>query len=482
MKKILLSIAVLGGLSANAQLPNGSIAPDFTLTDINGVDHNLYTYLDQGKTVFIDVSATWCGPCWAFHETGALDDLWTNHGPAGAQGVSAGTTDDVIVLFIEGDGTTTSDELHGGAGSQGDWVTGVDHPIIDPSAAIVGAFNDDYAIGYFPTIYRICPNRIIDEVGQQSASALYSTVGDCPAPASNPVDVRALTYEGAPNVCGPATYTPSIKIQNNGTTPLTDATVTITLSGATVSTGTYSGSLATYGVATVTCTPIANFSGGNLVITVTSTGDADVANGNMSQNIVGAIETSSRILFTMLTDAYASEIGWNIKNSSNSIVPGTVDPTLANNTTYNFTYDMTALGCYTFNVTDSYGDGIVPTGTINVRDHNGVVIFNDPDYGEGASIPFKVTSMVSTASIDENENVEMNVYPNPSNGVININSEKLNNYKTVELVDHSGRTLATWEINATSMKIDVDAFANGNYMLVFKGDNGKTNQKIQINK
>ena len=43
--------------SVNAQLSNGTIAPDFTLTDMNGYEHSLYQdYLDQGYTVFIDFS------------------------------------------------------------------------------------------------------------------------------------------------------------------------------------------------------------------------------------------------------------------------------------------------------------------------------------------------------------------------------------------------------------------------------------------
>ncbi len=59
MKKMLLSLLALVSFStANAQLPDGVIAPDFTLTDINGTPHNLYNYLAAGKRVYIDVSAT----------------------------------------------------------------------------------------------------------------------------------------------------------------------------------------------------------------------------------------------------------------------------------------------------------------------------------------------------------------------------------------------------------------------------------------
>ena len=41
----------------------------------------------------------------------ALEDLWMNHGKAGEPGVSASTTDDVIVIYVEGDNSTTLADL-----------------------------------------------------------------------------------------------------------------------------------------------------------------------------------------------------------------------------------------------------------------------------------------------------------------------------------------------------------------------------------
>ena len=59
MKHIYAALtALLLTFSAAAQLPDGSIAPDFTATDLNGVEHNLYSLLDEGKKVIIDFSAT----------------------------------------------------------------------------------------------------------------------------------------------------------------------------------------------------------------------------------------------------------------------------------------------------------------------------------------------------------------------------------------------------------------------------------------
>ena len=129
-KHLLITLITLFSFqSVFSQLPNGSIAPDFTLTDIHGSTHTLYDYTDQGYTVFIDFSAVWCGPCWSYHTSGALQNLYINHGPSGMPNVSATTTDDVMVFFIEGDGSSLA-QLNGGSGSVGDWVTGTPYPII----------------------------------------------------------------------------------------------------------------------------------------------------------------------------------------------------------------------------------------------------------------------------------------------------------------------------------------------------------------
>ena len=78
--------------TSKAQLVDGSIAPDWTFTDINGNSQHLYHYLDSGYTVVFNVCVTWCGPCWAYHTGGALKDLYINHGPIGYPGVSASST------------------------------------------------------------------------------------------------------------------------------------------------------------------------------------------------------------------------------------------------------------------------------------------------------------------------------------------------------------------------------------------------------
>ena len=148
MKKTITSIAMCLALG-NSIAQIGATAPDFTVTDINGTSHNLYTILNSGKVVVLDVSATWCGPCWGFHTEHFLEEIEAQYGATG--------TDEVVVLFYEGDAATAANALNGTGGStQGDWVTGATYPIINESPLQLNL--NIYAPTGFPTINVICPS------------------------------------------------------------------------------------------------------------------------------------------------------------------------------------------------------------------------------------------------------------------------------------------------------------------------------------
>ena len=55
MKKIIIILLVLFGLQAHAQT-NLTTAVDFTVTDVHGNTHNLFSILDDGKHVILDFS------------------------------------------------------------------------------------------------------------------------------------------------------------------------------------------------------------------------------------------------------------------------------------------------------------------------------------------------------------------------------------------------------------------------------------------
>lgn len=166
MKKLLTLSLVLVTFGLNAQLADGSTSPNFSLDDLDGVNHDLYDYLDEGYSAILDFSATWCGPCWSYHQTGILEDMWSDYGPDGE--------DKVMVFMIEADPATSYDCIYGSSGcsggSIGDWTAGVDYPILNPEAGDAAEVNADFAINYFPTLYGVAPNGEIYELAQTSYS------------------------------------------------------------------------------------------------------------------------------------------------------------------------------------------------------------------------------------------------------------------------------------------------------------------------
>ncbi len=243
----LVALMSLSTQDLNAALPDGSVADDFTLTDINGVSYNLYSYLDQGIPVILDFSATWCPPCWSYHQSGILKDLYNAYGPPG--------TGEIMVFFIEPDGSTNTACLYGPSGcvggTQGDWVTGTPYPIID----LVGgdlSVATDYNITYYPTLYAISPDRRTWEVGQASQTTwenwLFSsftlnassqiTHADCNNP-NGLIDVTAsggynnLIYQWSNGqstqdvLVPPGTYDVTIRDNNNYFIELTNLTVDV---------------------------------------------------------------------------------------------------------------------------------------------------------------------------------------------------------------------------------------------------------------
>ncbi len=330
MKKrvILLSSLLLSiSLQSHAQLADGSIAPDWTLSDINGASHHMYADLNSGKAVYIDVSATWCAPCWAYHNTGALETLWTNHGPVGGTNVLSSTTNDVMVYLIEGDGTTGTNALHGISGvdgtTQGNWVTGVSHPIIDPPAAQINQFNSNYAINAFPTIFMVCPDRTIKNTGQANATSLYGYRSSC-ATSTTGIDEQMINSASLnPNLGGCDSITPSVVLGNLGTATLTSATITYKVDGVTQKVHNWTGSLLTYENFTITGIKIgAPTSGAHVLTIVVSNPNSgtDLVSSNNTTTLNFSMYPSSGV--PMLTETFESgsiPSSWTIDNGGNSL-------------------------------------------------------------------------------------------------------------------------------------------------------------------
>jgi hypothetical protein len=470
-----VALLLIATTSVNAQLLPGSIAPDWTLTDINGVSHNLYSDLNSGKTVFLDVSATWCSPCWTYHNSHALEDLWKNHGPVGAKGVLSTTTDDVVVYYIEGDGKTTSADLNGtGTNTQGNWVSGTDYYIIDPNATEVKLFSTDYQIAYFPTVYMICPNRVIKEVGQKTTAELYTEKGNCTAPATVNPDAALLTNIGTSIGCDEANLV--ARLQNNSTTPLTSCTIIAKQGTNTVASFPWVGNLTTYAYTDVAIGTFPISAPTAFTYSIT-TADAIASNNSIAANFNNSSlkASSSSVTIKITTDRYGSETKWVLKNSLGVLVSsGGPYPTY----TVSGSFPQPDINlnlpseCYTFNITDRNGDGIVGTygnGSVTLVS-SGINIISLTDFKTNTySNAFGVSTSISVK--DNSSDFGIKIYPNPINnqGTVSF-SMASNNYVSMSIENILGQSVSHTNMgllpaNNHSYSIDASGLNGGIYFL-----------------
>jgi hypothetical protein len=101
---------------------------------------------------------------------------------------------------------------------------------------------------------------------------------------------------------------------------------------------------------------------------------------------------------TLLTDCWGEEVSWNITDDLGNILYSQAGGQLADQTTFNVPVCLN-LGCYTFNIFDSFGDGLSGIasgcpidGNYFMTDNLGNIVFQMavPNYGTGTSHSFCV--------------------------------------------------------------------------------------------
>lgn len=100
-------------------------------------------------------------------------------------------------------------------------------------------------------------------------------------------------------------------------------------------------------------------------------------------------------------------------------------------------------------------------------------------YGNGNAHAVRF-AMDATVSIDVNTNLEgVTMYPNPTNGILRINTEKFEKYN-VEVMNVLGEVVMTTTFSGNTV-LDLGAFADGVYNVRISNDTKATVQRITLN-
>ena len=360
----------------------------WTASDVNGVVYDLSLY--PNKAVLVDISAHWCGPCWAWHSEHIMQDLYHDFGPAG--------TDEFMVFWIDGDGNSSLPILQGGGSSQGDWLTGVDFPIIGPQgqgASVAG----NYSFPGYPTLFLHCGTGTAPEIQRNEKWVFWNDIVNCSQAFQWQNDDATLLVHHGMKICTNGNE-PDVEIYNaSAYVNLTSATLELRdPSGTLVHTQQWQGNLSPFGHTVATINYLITTPGTWTAKVVSPNGVTDTRPNGDEENIeVIAPQTNvhTDITVTIVTDMYGSETTWSIGDGSVSYMTGGPynDLSSAGTTPQTpSTGTIPANTCVTFTIEDSYGDGMnsgYGVGSYTVTDGLGNIITQGGTFGSKEEIKFE---------------------------------------------------------------------------------------------
>lgn len=221
-------------------------------------------------------------------------------------------------------------------------------------------------------------------------NALVNT-NNCGSIVSNNYDA-GVSQINTPNgaLCS-TTFTPSVVLNNYGSTTLTSAQIQYFVDAQAATTFNWSGNLVSNASTTVTLNPVTTTAGVPHTFTARtvaatlngSNADQDASNNQSTSNFtIGSGGTG--ITLTLELDCWGEETTWEIRNASNSVVAsgGPYTNNLPGGAGTQVETACLPAGCYDFTILDSEGDGMFGAqwsncdvnGDYTIRDENNNVL------------------------------------------------------------------------------------------------------------
>lgn len=491
-KTILSSLMLALFFNVNAQLPNGSIAPNFTVTDIEGNQHNLNSYMSQGKVVLIDFFNALCSGCWYYHYHESLDKIYAAYGPEG--------TNQLVVLYVDGVCYEGLPEINGlSEYTYGDWVGHSNYPIVSTNYGC--NLSDTYDIQAYPSLVKICPNgsgqgTLTNVSLSENPDVYLGYINSCITATS--ISNHVELFDSEIHLCASTNGKPRFKLRNLGLNPVTTATIKLYQNGTEISSQNYNGSLTRWDDVYIEFPTLALTSGGNYTAKITSINNTNPTNTNIAEATLN-VETvnlyaSNEILVDVATGYSGSQAEWKIKNSTGTIISqagpfedfafGTI-PRFHNQPTV--TVPLQQNQCYTFTM---YAiDGFPYSGQLQLAIDDPTVkryklknpdnssLYEAPQYPnflDSQTVYFQTYGPVSVNEL-KNE-FELSIYPIPVENELTIIVPIEGDFE-ISLSDEFGRILFTKKYeNLTkneSILLDLSSFENGNYFLNTNNENIK---------
>ena len=225
-------------------------------------------------------------------------------------------------------------------------------------------------------------------------------------------------------------------------------------------------------------------------------------------------QSSQMVKVNLLTDNCGNETYMQITDENNNVIwfegneavagmvgtgqlaPADATNPLGNNQLYSWDVTLPTTGCFKFEITDYYGDGLAASTNTNggvdgdwsIEDNNGIIITQQTVQNfENEDDTYFENTEAGTSSIDENDSFGFAIYPNPMNSkaTINVNLSESSDVR-LDVVNILGEInlTKTFGLNAgnNSMDLDVSNLTSGIYFAHLTANGETKTMKITVTK
>jgi hypothetical protein len=355
-----------------------------------------------------------------------------------------------------------------------------EYAIIQSSWPLANVYNVDQL-----SLIAFVQNTLNKEVYQ----AANVTEGNFVALYNNDVELMKFTNLND-NMCKPS-ISPTIRIRNNGNTPLTSMQVQYRINNEEVHTFNWTGSLGLLSTADISLPGIdyelmAENNIQAYISQVNQGVDEYLPNDTLNHSYDAALQASKNILVKVRTDNSPEETTWEIKNSIGEVV-ASGGPYAQAGTVINTDVILDADDCYEFFIHDAGGNGLCCTnGTGFYKLTSGSTTL-----AQGTTFEYMQTAQFEVNTVGTNVLpvlTDFEVYPNPTSSQMFVEfTPERNRSVKVNIFNQLGQSVYSNEILSPSdvtqkLNINTSNWPASIYMIRFDNGSGISSSKVSISR